>query len=86
MADSYNVFDELSCKGADSQLKLRAVAEMVGQGDDAILSIPLRMRDVAQARNGTGARRAKGFGLSVRFEHNGHEFTMRGWMSITNSD
>ena len=86
MADSYNAFEELARQPADSPLKLRTIAQLVGQGDDALLTIPLKFRDVAQARDGTGAHRGKGFGLTVRFEHAGHEFTMRGWMSITSTD
>lgn len=88
MADSYNALDELSKKHAEStQKRIRAIGHVDGQGDDATLLIPIKLRDLSQARNGTGARHAKGFGLTVRFEHNGHEFSLRsGWMTITSTD
>ena len=86
--DSYNALDELSRKHADSALKrIRTTGRVDGKGDDATLLIPIKLSELAQSRNGTGSRHSKGFGLTVRFEVDSHEFKLRcGWMTISSTD
>jgi hypothetical protein len=63
----YDAFAALAKKSDTKVLRIRKVGRVDGTGDAAAMLITLPLKELAQARPGTGQRHSLGFALSVDF-------------------
>ena len=82
----YNALDALETKKKNHVYRIRPTATLDGSGPDASLDLRITLRDLQQARPGTGARHSIGFALGpVEFSlPDGRSFQLySGWVTLT---
>lgn len=66
-ASSYNALTELAKKNQTKVYRALLQGRIEGVGDDAVVHITLPLKELAQARPGTGQRHSLGFAMTVEF-------------------